>query len=151
MATYKGKYNPANRAKYRGKVDDIVYRSSWELAVMKWCDFHPQVKRWSSEEVVIPYFSTMDGKHRRYFMDFYIELDNGTVYLWEVKPYEQTKPPKPPTRQSPAAKARFAEAIYTWKVNLDKWNAADKHAKDKGWIFKVMTERGLKKYGILHG
>lgn len=151
MATYKGKYVVTNRQKYKGNANNVTYRSSWELAVMKWCDFHPQVKRFSSEEVVIPYFSQMDGKNRRYFMDFFIELENGITYLWEVKPHSQTMQPKAPSKTSPAAKARFAEAIYNWKVNTDKWHAANKYAKERGWVFKVMTERGLRKHGIMNG
>lgn len=149
--TYRGKYVPTNKHKYKGNADKITYRSSWELAVMKWCDFSPMVKRWNSEEIVVPYLSKLDHRMHRYFMDFYIELENGLIYLWEVKPYEETQVPKTPKRNTPATKARYLEACFTHQKNRDKWLAADKYAKERGWIFKVMTENALTKYGILNG
>lgn len=148
--TYKGKYLPTNRHKYKGNAEKITYRSSWELAVMKWCDYSPTVKRWSSEEIVVPYLCTLDHRNHRYFIDFYVELENGMTYLWEVKPYEETQLPKPPKRSTPASKARYMEACFTYQKNWDKWKAADKFAKERNWVFKVLSEKALTKYGILN-
>ena len=55
--TYKGKFTPTNPRKYIGDPTQIVYRSSYELKFMKWCDINASVKRWASEEIVIPYLS----------------------------------------------------------------------------------------------
>ena len=35
---YKGIFKPLNKAKYKGQVNNIVYRSSWEKRFMVYCD-----------------------------------------------------------------------------------------------------------------
>lgn len=148
--TYRGGYVPHNKHKYKGNVEKITYRSSWELAVMKYCDYTPNVKKWSSEEIVVPYRDPNDQRTHRYFIDFYVELENGITYLWEIKPYDETQLPKEPKRLTPATKVRFKEAMFTYQKNRAKWDAADKFAKERGWIFKVLTEKALVKYGMIH-
>jgi hypothetical protein len=65
--------------------------------VMQKLDEHPDVLEWSSEEVVIPYRSPIDGKVHRYFVDFWVKKKDrsGNIIcdLIEVKPFSQTKPP----------------------------------------------------------
>ena len=39
----QGIYKLKNPKKYKGNPDNIVYRSSWELKLLKWLDDHPQV------------------------------------------------------------------------------------------------------------
>ena len=53
--TYKGKYVPENKEKYKGDIRKITYRSSWERWIMQWLDRNPRVAKWGSETVVIPY------------------------------------------------------------------------------------------------
>lgn len=143
--TYKGSFMPQNLAKYKGDPRKITYRSSWEKYIMGWLDRNPHVKRWNSEEVVIPYFCNADGKKRRYFMDFYVEMDDGTTYLWEVKPMKETLPPPKPVNNNVHNKKKFVDAIYTYSVNIDKWKAANAACKQKGWHFKIITEDTLKR------
>lgn len=145
--SYKGTYQPVNKEKYKGDWTKITYRSSWEAFLMKWCDVNPAVKRWNSEEVVIPYFSNADGKKRRYFMDFYVEMHDGNVYLLEVKPEKETRPPQKPTRNTAKAKQTFAQELYTYCVNIDKWKAASKLCEQRNWTFRIVTEKSLKKLG----
>ena len=76
--TYKGRFIPNNPKKYVGDVMEIIYRSSYELKFMKWCDLNESVLRWSSEEIVIPYVSPADGLVHRYYVDFYIEVQDKT-------------------------------------------------------------------------
>lgn len=147
MASYKGKYVPQNKEKYRGRWDKITYRSSWELFLMKKFDIDTNVKWWNSEEAVIPYFSNADGKKRRYFMDFMVEYTNGDVYLFEVKPDKETRPPVKPVRMTTKAKQRFMNEYYTYSVNIDKWKAACELSQKKGWKFKIITENTLKSFG----
>lgn len=144
---YKGTYQPVNKEKYKGDWSKITYRSSWEGFLMKWCDTNPNVKRWNSEEVVIPYFSNADGKKRRYFMDFYVEMQDGSVYLLEVKPKKETQPPRKPVRNTAKAKQTFASELYTYTVNIDKWKAASKLCEQRNWTFRIVTEDSLKKLG----
>lgn len=143
---YSGKFIPTNKSKYKGNYQKIEYRSSWELTMMRWCDNNPHVVRWNSEEIVIPYVSKADGgKKRRYFMDFYVKFSDGREFIFEVKPFKETKPPEKPQRMTEKAKKRLLHEVYTYQVNQDKWEAAIKYAKQKGWSFKVLTEHGLRK------
>ena len=141
---HHGRYQVRNRDKYKGKVDKVEYRSGWEYQFMNWCDSNPDIKQWSSEEVIIPYFSSADGKNRRYFMDFWVRFKTGEQYIFEVKPHKETELPRPPKRKTKKSEMRLLKEIYTYKVNRDKWNAAAKYAKERGWKFKVLTEVSLK-------
>ena len=95
--SYKGWFKPKNPNKYKGDANNIVYRSSWELRVMKYLDDHPSVLWWVSEELPIPYKSPIDQKVHRYFPDFIVRLkqaDNKEItVVLEVKPYKQTQKP----------------------------------------------------------
>ena len=62
MATYSGFFRPKNPAKYSGDYKNIIYRSLWERNVFRWCDENPQILKWVSEEVVIPYYYPLDKK-----------------------------------------------------------------------------------------
>ena len=50
----KGKYKPINPNKYQGDPTNIVYRSSWELKFMRFCDLRDDVVQWQSEEIIVP-------------------------------------------------------------------------------------------------
>ena len=55
MAKYaQGRYNIKFQEKYIGRKAPL-YRSSWEFAFMKFCDENPNVAKWASEAVKIPY------------------------------------------------------------------------------------------------
>lgn len=142
---YGGKYQVKNKSKYRGNAAKVQYRSLWELHVMKWLDANENIKWWQSEETVIPYFSEADQKKRRYFMDFTVCFNDGTIHLWEVKPHKETQPPKPPKRMTSAAKNRYLGEIHTWQTNLSKWTTTKQLCDKKNWVFKILTEHALKK------
>ena len=93
--TYKGKFLPNNRKKYKGDIKNIVYRSLWERKFMVYCDDNDDIIEWGSEELVVPYVSPLDGKRHRYFPDFYIKTKNGDKFMVEIKPKKYTKPPRP--------------------------------------------------------
>lgn len=140
---YQGKYVPKNPAKYEGDPTQVIYRSSWELRLFNWCDTSPNVLRWSSEEIVVPYICPSDNKPHRYFVDAKVVVktkDNQTrTFLVEVKPKKETEPPKPPKRKT----KRFLQEVMTWGKNQAKWEAAHKYAKQRGWDFKIITETNL--------
>ena len=141
--TYKGKFTPKNPHKYRGDVNNIVFRSSWELKLMKFLDGNPGVLEYGSEEIIIPYISPLDGKMHRYFVDFYVKLRDSSgkiqTYIIEVKPYVQTQPPV----QKKKVTAGYLKECQTFAVNQAKWKAAEKFAQINGIQFKVMTEKEL--------
>jgi len=140
---YSGKYKVKHRSKYRGDADNIVYRSMWERNAFKWCDNNTNIKYWSSEEVVIPYFWDVDKKYHRYFMDLKITYKDGRTVLVEIKPDKETKPPKRPDRSK-----RYISEAMTYVKNQNKWEAARSFAKDRGWEFQIWTEHTLEQMGI---
>jgi hypothetical protein len=141
---YKGKFRPQNIAKYRGDFSNIVYRSLWERQVFKWCDINPNVKSWSSEEVVIAYRCRTDGKMHRYYVDMLIEFVTGQKYLIEIKPKKQTIAPQPKKIKT----QKYLTEVMTYAKNLSKWEAAQSYCEERGMIFEVWHEDILKALGI---
>lgn len=144
---YSGSFLPTNLQKYKGNFRKIKYRSSWEQWFMRWLDNNPAVTRWNSEEVIIPYFCNAEGKKRRYFMDFWVQFEDGRQFFIEIKPKKETVPPVKPVKYTTAAKKRFINEVYTYSVNTDKWTAALKLSKEMGIEFRLVTEISLKKLG----
>ena len=144
MNTLKGRYIPRNIRKYRGDYKNIIYRSSWELKFMKYCDLNDSILEWGSEEIVIPYRSPLDNRIHRYFVDFYIKVEdmNGQIkkYLIEVKPKRQTAPPPKPKRQT----KRYISEVTEYAKNQAKWKAATEFCEDRQWSFMIITEDELK-------
>ena len=140
---YSGRFHPKNPKKYVGDVSNIWYRSLWERKTMVWLDEHVSVLEWSSEELIIPYLSPLDNKYHRYFPDFVakVKTKEGNIvkYVIEIKPASQTKPPE---RKKKVTK-RFINEVATWGVNEAKWKAAGEFCADRGWEFKILTEKEL--------
>jgi TnsA endonuclease N terminal len=140
---HKRKFIPTNPQKYSGDVNNIIMRSSWETRFANWCDKNPSIIRWSSEETVIPYICPTDNKMHRYFIDFKIRVQqkDGSVrvYLIEIKPIKQTIPPEFPGRRT----KKYLVESYGFLKNQAKWKAAEQYAKDRGWQFKIVTEKEL--------
>ena len=135
---YQGKFVPKNPSKYKGRVNDIVYRSSYELKFMNWADKNQDVLSWSSEEIVVPYKSPLDNRIHRYFVDFFVETKD-KKYLVEVKPHSFTKEPKIPQRKT----KKFINEVKQYGVNLAKWESAKQFANHKGWEFLIIKEKEL--------
>jgi hypothetical protein len=142
--TYKGKYSVKNPKKYRGDINDVTFRSAWELKFMNWCDRNEYVLEWGSEIAVIPYISPIDKKVHRYFVDFYMKIKDskGNIkkYLIEVKPKKFTQEPIKPKRMT----KQFIQEVYTYSVNQAKWKAATEFCADRGFEFLILTEEDLK-------
>jgi len=140
---YTGKFTPKNPQKYVGDYTKITYRSSWEARVMTWLDKEPNVISWASEELAIPYISPVDGKRHRYFPDFIVKVKNKdgkvSTMMIEVKPQKQSVEP---TKRSRVTKQYITE-VMTYGINQAKWKAAQEYCLDKGWQFKVLTEKEL--------
>jgi hypothetical protein len=142
--SYQGRFYPKNKQKYKGDVNNIIYRSLWERKFMNYCDLTESVLEWQSEEIVIPYLSPIDNKVHRYFPDFVMKVRESTgdikTYVIEIKPKKQTvEPDKNPKRRT----KRWINEIYTWNVNQAKWKAAEEYCKDRLYEFKILTETEL--------
>lgn len=146
MKTYKGLYRIKNPSKYEGDVENVIYRSLWERQCFRWCDDNPKVKRWSSEETVIPYFYEVDKKYHRYFVDLKITYQDGKTSLVEIKPEKETNIPQKPASRTTK---RYVSEAMTYVKNMNKWEAANSYAKDRGWDFQIWTEKTLQEMGIL--
>ena len=144
---YQGRFKPRNPEKYKGDPTYIIYRSGWELKLMSYLDKHPHVTKWCSEEIIIPYRSPIDGRMHRYFPDFYVEQINKEKrkekVLIEVKPYAQTQPPKVQNTKKNKPTKRYLNEVKTWGINSAKWKAAEEFCKDRGYIFRIITENEL--------
>lgn len=142
--SYKGKFRPKFPEKYKGDPTNIIYRSLWERNCMIYFDQNPNVLNWSSEEIIIPYKSPIDGKWHRYFPDFVIKVRNKynqtETYVIEVKPYKETKEPEIKKRIT----KQYLYEVQTWGINSAKWSAAKEFCDDRKWKFKIITERELK-------
>jgi hypothetical protein len=140
---YSGKYIPSNPKKYRGNINNIIWRSTWELRLLKFLDNNPNVLEFASEEVIIPYISPIDNKMHRYFVDFYAKIkdNSGNIkqYLIEVKPFYQTQKPN----INKKSKKTYLKEVYDYIVNRSKWESATNFAKNNNMEFLVLTEKEL--------
>jgi hypothetical protein len=140
---HKRKYTPIHPQKYKGDPTDIVMRSSWETKFAVWCDHNPSILEWSSETTIIPYKCPTDNKWHRYFTDFKIKVKDkdgkSKVYIVEIKPDKQTRPPQSPQRKT----RRYLQEVMTWGKNEAKWEAAKEYCADRGWEFIILTEYQL--------
>ena len=161
VAFSQGIYKVVNREKYLGttssttnnnrtfthSMNDPVYRSSWEQRLMAMLDNNANIIRWGFENIIIPYMN-FDGKQHRYIMDFYCEIFQGKdkpikKLLIEVKPLQQTQPPKKPKINNRKAMNRFMYESKTYVTNQNKWKATKQFCKKNNMEFKIMTEKDL--------
>lgn len=134
---YKSKYKVKNPSKYKGDINNIICRSSWERAFCHYLDMNDDVILWNSEEVVIDYFCVTDKRFHKYFVDFYVMMKDGKEMLIEIKPHDQLLKPK---KNSPK--------METWKKNISKWKQAKIFAESHGMEFHVLTEKEFELLGI---
>lgn len=143
MKTYKGRFSPKNPNKYKGDPTNIIFRSLWERKLMVYLDENKAIVQWSSEEIAIPYRSPLDNRIHRYFPDFYVKAvdANGNLkeMLLEVKPKKETIEPKKKKRVT----KQYITEVTTWGKNQAKWKAAEDYCSDRGWEFKLITEKEL--------
>lgn len=138
----QGIYRPINPHKLVG-ASQAIYRSSYELKLMKWLDLNPNVIRWGSETVTIPYMCPIDNRLHHYYIDNVVIIKEGDKlgkYLIEVKPKSQTTPPIIGGRKK---QTTLLYEQLTYAKNTAKWNAARQFCEKKGWIFMILTEDEL--------
>lgn len=137
QSTMRGRFIPRNPAKYVGNPNNILFRSSWELAFFKWLDNNAAIVRWGSEELAIPYISPLDNRQHRYYPDIIIlyKHKDGSLRkeIVEIKPYSQTV-------ATPRMSDRDKQALV---VNEAKWKAAAAFAEQMGAKFRVITEKTM--------
>lgn len=136
----QGIYKPENLDKYMGSTLPR-YRSSWEMAFMKFCDNNPSIQQWASESIKIPYRDPLTGRQTVYVPDFLIVyVDKHLkkhVELVEIKPANQML--REQVGKNPYNQAQFVK-------NQAKWAAAASWAQQRGIRFRVINE-----HDIFHG
>jgi len=132
-----GKFNITNTEKYVGN-SQPTYRSSWEWSFMKFCDTNPNIIKWASESIKIPYKDPFTGKQTIYVPDFFIQyVDKNSkinTELIEVKPSNQTL-------KENVGKSKNNQIQYT--KNQYKWRAAYEWCQKQGLKFRILTENEL--------
>jgi hypothetical protein len=136
----QGKFIPINKEKFIGSY--ATYRSGLELKFMRFCDNNPNVIKWGSENVVVPYLSPLDGRVHKYYVDNFVVIKENNViknYLIEIKPSKQTQPPTTNYKK----KAHLIYEQSAWIINSAKWEAARELCKKRGFEFLILTEKHL--------
>ena len=137
----QGFFYPRNLDKFVGKEYKAIYRSGLELEYFRILDKNPNVLKWGSEEVVVPYF--FENKWHKYYVDLFVVFKFGEStkkYFIELKPYSQTIEPKVNKRKKQMTMLYEAKQ---WAKNQAKWKAATDFAKKNGWEFHILTEKDL--------
>lgn len=137
----QGFFYPKNLDKFVSKDNKAVYRSGLELDYFRILDKNPNVLKWGSEEVIVPYF--FDNKWHKYYVDLFVVFKFGESvkkYFIELKPYSQTVEPKVSKRKKQMSMLYEA---HQWAKNQAKWKAATDYAKKNGWQFHILTEKDL--------
>jgi len=136
----QGIFVPNNKDKFIG--DRAVYRSGLELKFFRFCDNNPNVLRWGSENIKIPYYNPLTKRTHRYHIDNYVVIKEGdkvTKYCVEIKPHKQTQPPSTKYRKR-------EHLIYEQKqyvTNQAKWAAARKYCEGRNYKFLILTEKEI--------
>ena len=141
--TRKGYFKPRHPEKYQGNLNNIIYRSSWEYSFMTFLDNNPNVEKWGSEIIAIPYIKPTTGRVHKYYPDFWVKYKNrngDTVQeVIEVKPDKQARKP---TTKGKNKKTQLYEAV-TWEINKAKWRSAKLFCDKYNMKFRILTEKEL--------
>ena len=136
-----------NPDKYIGDIHKIVYRSSWEFRFCKYCDSNPNILKWSSEPLQIPYYNPLDKKEHIYNVDFYIRVlrDDGTEGDWiiEIKPESQHRKPVLTQPETLSKLKAYNQHMQLWITNQAKFKAAREWASKRDYTFGIIDENFL--------
>ena len=117
----QGFFYPRNLDKFVGKENKAIYRSGLELDYFRILDKNPNVLKWGSEEVVVPYF--FENKWHKYYVDLFVIFKFGESvkkYFIELKPYSQTVEPKVSKRKKQMSMLYEAKQWAKNQVSLRK-------------------------------
>ena len=135
-------FTPINKNKCLNK-DKPFFRSGLESQLMVILDTNPNILKWGSESIIVPYLKPTTNRIHRYFIDFYAEIMvKGEVkkFLIEIKPHKETIPIVESKKMKPST---IIYAKTTFAINQSKWKAATEYANKKGWTFIIITEKNI--------
>ena len=143
---HQGYYKTINSEKYIGK-ELPIYRSGIEREFFIFLDKNPNVLRWASEPLGIPYFDSVKRCNRKYYVDNYIEIKEGNIikkYLVELKDHKETKKPDPKSKKK---KTTLIYEQLAFETNCCKWKYAIEFSKKNNCEFLLLAHS--KKDGFL--
>lgn len=142
----QGYYTPINPEKYGDPDPRIIYRSGLERKFCVYCDTNPNIIKWASEPIGIPYIDPVNGKRRTYYPDYLIIIltGDGTKHkvMVEVKASNMLKMPKQPSKYANKKKKRLYESLKIRVIrNLTKYQFAKEFCKARGMTYTFLTEK----------
>lgn len=149
MGWHQGIYHPINPHKLIGK--NPTFRSGWEKSYFLSLDQNPNVIRWGSEVVKLPYIFNLDNKKHNYYIDVYFEKKtNDKIYkvLVEIKPEKELFPPEKPKKQTYKSMKNFHYRLLTYNKNQSKWKFCSEFSRTNGMEFYILTENGIYIYPL---
>ena len=130
-------FTPKNTEKYVGNKKPR-YRSSWELNIMMMLDSNPNILKWASESMQIPYYDPIKQRNTFYVPDFFVQYMNKNNKIineiWEIKPAKFQLLEK-------VGKNKHNQVQYI--KNQAKWQAAQVYCKQHGIVFRVLNENDI--------
>lgn len=143
----QGYFTPQNPDKYKGDSSAVIYRSSWELKFLQYCDNNDKVLEYAAEPLGIPYANPLNNRTSMYWIDCYMKTLNtdgsNTEWLIEVKPNKFLTPPAEPKRLTEKQVRAFAKHAKAYAVNSAKFAAARVYAAQHKMKFGIITENFL--------
>lgn len=158
----QGYFIPTNPEKYVGDPNKIIYRSEWERKFCNWCNAHPNIKKWGSEPLAIPYLNPckkfvnnqfIPGVSN-YYVDFYIVVEKAGIeekWIIEIKPNAQIPTSKHIAdlqkllegNRTEKKTIRYNQQLKTLLINKAKFTAAKQFALEHGCQFAICDENFL--------
>jgi hypothetical protein len=143
----QGYFTPKNPEKYEGDPSAIIYRSSWELKFLTYCDNHESIIKYAAEKVGVPYINPILKKESTYWIDCWMltKSPDGTLTRWliEIKPNKYLTPPEAPNRLTEKATLNYAHHAKAYIINNAKFTAAKAYAAKNNMRFGIITENFL--------
>ena len=134
-----GKYTPRNPDKYVGDLNEITYRSSWELTCFQFFDSNPNILKWASEPFPIQYIKPTDRKLHKYWVDFWVKYKDrhGQIIqeILEIKPMNQIKLQE--------GRKHSNTTLATHAINMAKWAAAKQWAAAHNITFRLVPGEAI--------
>ena len=143
---YQGYYRVMDKTRCINRSAFVEYKSMLELVMIKKLEGKKYIKRWGIETFVIPY--KLKGKNHRYFMDFYIEIENKDGSLRKIlietkddkniQSYRLFKAKGITPKQGKKSASNWKYEIEDFLRNVAKWEATERFvASHPGFEFYI--------------
>lgn len=137
--------NNLNKYKFEKGENSIIYRSSWELKFLKYCDESEHILKYNSEGLKIPYLNPFTQRISNYYPDFIVTYrtvsGNIKTAIVELKPFKETQKPTKPKRLTDKAFKNYIYNQETYIKNVAKWLSCKEYCKNNNIDFFIITEK----------